>query len=54
MIHLGPAMVWKPDIMVFNSVQHYDYENTDAIVTSNGEVSFLVFTIYIYYSIFQE
>ena len=37
-VHLGPDKVWHPDIMVYNSVQHFDYEITDLLVTSGGTV----------------
>ena len=38
-VHLSPDKVWHPDIMVYNSVQHFDYEMTDLLVTSTGTVS---------------
>ena len=38
-VHLAPAKVWHPDMMVYNSVQHFDYETTDLLVTSDGTVS---------------
>ena len=38
-VHLAPSKVWHPDIMVYNSVQHFDYEMTDLLVTSDGTVS---------------
>ena len=38
-VHLAPDKVWHPDIMVYNSVQHFDYEMTDLLVTSTGTVS---------------
>ena len=38
-VHLAPSKVWHPDIMVYNSVQHFDYEMTDLLVTSTGTVS---------------
>ena len=37
-VHIVPDKVWHPDIMVYNSVQHYDYEMTDLLVTSDGTV----------------
>ena len=37
-VHLAPDKVWHPDIMVYNSVQHFDYEITDLLVTSGGTV----------------
>ena len=38
-VHLAPDKVWHPDMMVYNSVQHFDYEMTDLLVTSTGTVS---------------
>ena len=35
-----------PDIMVFNSVKHYDYEMTDITVLATGEVSSNIGAIY--------
>ncbi|XP_023321649.1 neuronal acetylcholine receptor subunit alpha-6 [Eurytemora carolleeae] len=35
-VHLGPDKVWKPDIMVYNSLQHFDYEMTDVGLVSSG------------------
>jgi hypothetical protein len=37
-IHISPSKVWCPDIMVYNSVEHYDYETTDLILVNTGEV----------------
>ena len=37
-VHLAPDKVWHPDMMVYNSVQHFDYELTDLLVTSDGTV----------------
>ena len=37
-VHLAPDKIWHPDIMVYNSVQHFDYEMTDLLVTSTGTV----------------
>ena len=36
-----------PDIMVFNSVKHYDYEMTDITVLATGEVSSNIGAIYL-------
>ena len=38
-VHLDPSKVWHPDIMVYNAVEHLDYEKTDVLVTSDGIVS---------------
>ena len=37
-VHVGPEQLWRPDIMVYNSVEHYDYETTDLLLTSDGTV----------------
>ena len=37
-VHISPSKVWRPDIMVYNSVEHYDYETTDLILVNTGEV----------------
>jgi len=35
-VHIPPEKVWKPDIRLFNSIRHEDYENTDVIIYSSG------------------
>ena len=37
-MHVGPERLWRPDIMVYNSVEHFDYETTDLLLTSDGTV----------------
>ena len=37
-VHVGPERLWRPDIMVYNSVEHFDYETTDLLLTSDGTV----------------
>ena len=37
-MHVGPERLWRPDIMVYNSVEHFDYETTDLVLTSDGTV----------------
>merc|ERR1711962_1489492 len=31
-VHVQPEKIWRPDIMVYNSVEHFDYEKTEALV----------------------
>merc|ERR1712223_548408 len=35
-VHIAPERLWKPDIRLFNSIIHEDYEDTDAIIYSWG------------------
>jgi len=37
-VHIQPEKLWRPDIMVYNSVEHFDYEKTEVLVLSNGDV----------------
>eukprot|EP00090_Calanus_glacialis_P013211 TRINITY_DN21854_c0_g1_i1.p1 TRINITY_DN21854_c0_g1~~TRINITY_DN21854_c0_g1_i1.p1 ORF type:complete len:446 (-),score=84.38 TRINITY_DN21854_c0_g1_i1:281-1480(-) len=37
-IHLAPEKIWRPDIMVYNSVEHFDYEKTELLVLNDGQV----------------
>ena len=37
-VHVSPDKIWHPDIMVYNSIKHFDYERTDLLVTSDGTV----------------
>jgi len=37
-VHIQPEKLWRPDIMVYNSVEHFDYEKTEVLVLSNGNV----------------
>lgn len=37
-VHLAPDRLWRPDIMVYNSVEHFDYEQTDVVVRNDGKV----------------
>ena len=38
-VHISPDKAWPPDMMVYNAVEHFDYERTDLMVTSDGTVS---------------
>ena len=38
-VHISPDKAWHPDMMVYNAVEHFDYERTDLMVTSDGTVS---------------
>lgn len=37
-VHIRPELLWRPDIMVYNSVEHFDYQMTEILVLSNGDV----------------
>jgi len=37
-IHLAPDKIWRPDIMVYNSVEHFDYEKTELLVLNDGQI----------------
>ena len=41
-VHLAPDKIWRPDIMVYNSVEHFDYEKTEILVLSDGTVSCII------------
>ena len=38
-VHLAPDRLWRPDIMVYNSVKHFDYEKTELSLYAEGTVS---------------
>ena len=40
-VHIAPDKVWHPDMMVYNAVEHFDYEKTDLMVGSDGTVSIM-------------
>lgn len=37
-VHISPENIWKPDVRLFNSVTHEDYEDTDVIVYNSGQL----------------
>ena len=37
-VHISPEKIWKPDVRLFNSVTHEDYEDTDVIVYNTGQL----------------
>ena len=37
-VNLAPQKIWTPEIMVYNSVEHFDYEKTEIYLYSGGTV----------------
>lgn len=38
MVHIPNDQVWKPDIMVFNSVRHEEIDMTNVLAYSGGSI----------------
>merc|ERR1719347_242926 len=37
-VHLSPDTIWHPDIMVYNSVEHFEYEQVDMMIQFDGQI----------------
>ena len=37
-VNLPHEKIWTPEIMVYNSVEHFNYEKTEIALLSDGEV----------------